>query len=68
MSASTNRIWSSDGLPSEILIRILHLCDYKAIIRLSMTCKRSYKLSASLPVYSCILNLKPVGWKLSTNR
>ncbi|KAH7333867.1 hypothetical protein B0J17DRAFT_116983 [Rhizoctonia solani] len=31
-------------LPSETLICILHLCDYKTIIRFSLACKRSHRI------------------------
>ncbi|CAE6463973.1 unnamed protein product [Rhizoctonia solani] len=34
----------NNGLPSETLVPILHFCNYKTIIRLSMTCKRLYEI------------------------
>ncbi|KAL5638782.1 hypothetical protein ACGC1H_003214 [Rhizoctonia solani] len=36
-----------DTVPGEILIRILHHCNYVTIIRFSLTCKRAYEVVSS---------------------
>ncbi|KAH7333851.1 hypothetical protein B0J17DRAFT_116357 [Rhizoctonia solani] len=35
---------STLDLPSEVLVRILHYCDYNSIIRFSLTCKSSHEV------------------------
>ncbi|CAE6466059.1 unnamed protein product [Rhizoctonia solani] len=43
MNAKT-RVQLFTKFPSEVLVRILHHCNYRTILRFSMTCKNSYEI------------------------
>ncbi|KAH7333850.1 hypothetical protein B0J17DRAFT_674362 [Rhizoctonia solani] len=52
------------SLPNEVLVRILHYCKYRAIIRFSMTCRKSYEAVLQSISLQLLIGLEVTGLEI----